>query len=148
MTSVTIETKANGPVELEMDLLDADEYERLLNLTDELNQKTQNPATYAGLSGPDAIRTQCRAIEGFFDRFFGFGTSEKLFAGKDRNHLGAHLAAFARVADEGVKAGGENLSGIAAQYGIARVQNREQRRKQERNFNKKTRRNRGGGKNR
>ena len=147
MSKITIETKAHGSVELELDLLDADEYERLLNLTDELNQKLQNPATYAGLSGPDAIRTQCRAIEGFFDRFFGSETSEKLFAGKDKNHLGAHLNAFARVAEEGVNAG-KNLNGLADKYGFERVQNREQRRKQERNSNQKTRRNRGGGKNR
>ena len=147
MSKITIETKAHGSVELELDLLDADEYERLLNLTDELNQKLQNPTTYAGLSGPDAIRTQCRAIESFFDRFFGSGTSEKLFAGKDKNHLGAHLNAFARVAEEGVNAG-KNLNGLADKYGFERVQNREQRRKQERNSNKKTRRNRGGGKNR
>jgi len=124
----------NG-IDLELDLMDADVMEKFENLCTEIAEKIQEPTQYDGLSSADSMRKQCKYVDKFFDDLFGEGTAKAVFGGKCR--LDDHMEAFAIVTSQRQKLD-EQLQSISNKYGVSRLQNREQRRaNQKRNkFNK------------
>lgn len=114
----------NG-VELELDLMDADVMEKyeanLLKITQGVKERTQ----YEGKSNADCMRIQCGYVKEFFDTMFGAGTSKKLFG--DKNNLGVCMEAFG-VAGNLAKQENEKTKEIIDRYSPNRVQNRAERR--------------------
>lgn len=120
MSKVTI----NG-VDLELDLMDADVVEKFEDLNKEIKKKIQDPQAYDGLSTADGMRYQCRCVDEYFDALFGIGTAEKVF--HKNNNLGIRMEGFAQV----TALSGEVktfMDDLATKYGAGRVQNRQQRR--------------------
>lgn len=112
-------------VELTLNLLDADVMEKYEAAKQDLNTNLNDKTQYVGLSGPQAMRKQCRIIEAFFDKLFGIGTAEELFGGN--NDLGAHAEAFCQVFQMEKEIATE-IHSISEKYGVARLANREQHR--------------------
>lgn len=121
----------NG-VDLEIDLLDADEMEKyqesLRNATaaiqkmqDDMNSETQAQKI------PELMRAQCRITENFIDEIFGEGISKKCFPRP--NHLGDHLNAFTDLCYQAKEASVE-AKNITNKYSQERIMNREQSRNQ------------------
>ena len=108
-------------VELHLDTMDADVFERYekccLELHKQIDQKD-----YSSMSTADGMRFQCRAVENFFDEVFGAGTAKALF-GEGNNHLGNHLDAFAK-STEFARDVNNGLNTIAARYSPQRIQDR------------------------
>ncbi len=122
MSAITV----NG-ITLELDLLDADVMERFETAVTDAATKVAEKTQYQGLSNADALRKQCKIIEGAFDALFGDGTSARLFNGKA--HLGEHMDAFGQLSSMAQDANKE-VSAISEKYSAARIAglNREQRR--------------------
>lgn len=125
MSMITIEKKDGTTVELELDLLDADVVERYEQLMAKIVKDVNEPTQYKDLSNADAMRKQCRLVDGFFNDLFGPGTAEMLFDGG--NNLGSRLDAFANVASVKDDIQGD-MNSIISKYGFQRIQNREERR--------------------
>lgn len=122
-------------VELELDLMDADTmgvYEQLMG---EVVKKVQDKDQYKGKSSADALKLQCRAVDDFFDKMFGAGTADKIFAGA-KNNLYAHLGAFAAIAQEGKKAK-EKIESLALPFTPNRAQRRAEGKKKKKGKGKK-----------
>lgn len=134
MSTITI----NG-IDLELDLLDADVLEKYEHLNEEIVKKIQEPTQYEGISTADGMRKQCRYVDEFFDKLFGAGTAQQVFGGG--NNLGVRMDAFAQVSAASNNIRGE-LTSISDKYGVGRIQNREQRRQQQKH-GKQQYRNRG-----
>ena len=120
MSKLTI----NG-VDLVLDLMDADVVEKFEDLNKEIVKKIQDPEAYDGLSTADGMRYQCRCVDEYFDALFGIGTAEKVF--HKNNNLGIRMEGFAQVN----ALSGETktfMDDLATKYGAGRVQNRQQRR--------------------
>lgn len=132
--------KING-IDLELDLLDADVLEKYEHLNKEIVRKIQEPTQYDSISTADGMRKQCRYVDEFFDKLFGDGTAQKVFGGG--NNLGVRMNAFAQVsaASKNIR---QELTSISDKYGIGRIQNREQRRQQQKH-GKQNNRNHGNG---
>lgn len=134
MSKVTI----NG-VDLELDLMDADVVEKFEDLNKWIVKKIQDPNAYEGLSTADGMRYQCSCVNEYFDELFGTGTAEKVF--KKNNNLGIRMEGFAQV----TALSGEAktfMDGLSAKYGSGRVQNRQQRRAEQRKGGKNKHQNR------
>lgn len=130
MSKVTI----NG-VDLELDLMDADVVEKFEDLNKEIKKKIQDPQAYDGLSTADGMRYQCRCVDEYFDALFGIGTAEKVF--HKNNNLGIRMEGFAQV----TALSGEAktfMDDLATKYGAGRVQNRQQRRAEQKKGKKYT----------
>lgn len=124
MSKLTI----NG-VDLELDLMDADVVERFEDLNKEIVKKIQDPEAYDGLSTADGMRYQCSCVNDYFDKLFGEGTAEKVF--HKNNNLGIRMEGFAQV----TALSGEAktfMDDLTEKYGAGRVQNRQQRRAEQR----------------
>lgn len=124
MKTITI----NG-VDLELDLMDADEMERFERLNQECMDKVRNPKSYEGKPASAGIKWQCQCIKDFFDSFFGAGTATRLFG--TSNHLGKHFEAYAEVAAASRSLRGE-LDEIGKKYNIDRLSDRAGNRAQRR----------------
>ena len=134
MSKVTI----NG-VELELDLMDADVVEKFEDLNKEIVKKIQDPKAYEGLSTADGMKYQCTCVNEYFDELFGTGTAEKVF--HKNNNLGIRMEGFAQV----TALSGEAktfMDDLSAKYGAGRVQNRQQRRAEQRKGGKNKHQNR------
>lgn len=129
MSAITI----NG-IDLELDLLDADVLEKYEKLNQEIVAKIQEPTQYDGISTAEGMRKQCRYVDEFFDNLFGAGTAQRVFGGG--NNLGVRMDAFAQVSAASKNIKGE-LTAISDKYGVGRIQNREQRRQQQKNGKQK-----------
>ena len=112
-------------VELTLNLLDADVLEKFEAEMQSMSDTIQNPKEYDGMTTPQAMRKQCRIVEGCIDNLFGAGMSDKVFGGS--NDLGAHMDAFGQIAHMGEDSNNE-IRAISEKYGSARLANREQRR--------------------
>lgn len=134
MSKVTI----NG-VELELDLMDADVVEEFDNLNAEIAAEIKNPEHYEGLSNADCMRVQCRMIESYFDRLFGEGTADRIFP--KHNNLGDRLEAFGQTVSMS-KEQGSIIKSMTEKYTGQRVQNRQQRRAEQRKGGKNKHQNR------
>lgn len=111
-------------VELELDMMDADVFERYEQCSNELQKKIEQ-TDYDSMSTADGMRFQCRAVERFFDSVFGAGTAKVVF-GEKNNHLGQHVDAFAKTT-ELAKDVNSGLNSIADRYSPQRIQARNQR---------------------
>jgi hypothetical protein len=134
MSKVTI----NG-VDLELDLMDADVVEKFEDLNKWIVKKIQDPNAYEGLSTADGMRFQCTCVNEYFDKLFGAGTAEKVF--HKNNNLGIRMEGFAQV----TALSGESktfMDDLSAKYGSGRVQNRQQRRAEQRKGGKNKHQNR------
>lgn len=127
----------NG-VELELDLLDADVVEKYENLNKEIVEKIKDPANYEGLSNADGMRFQCRCVEEYFDKLFGYGTSEKVFP--KNNNLGIRMEAFGQITSLS-KQSTERIHDIQNKYAPERAMNRAERRAKNKGKNKGKNRN-------
>lgn len=134
MSKVTI----NG-VELELDLMDADVAEKFDNLNAEIAVEIKNPEHYEGLSNADCMRVQCRMVDSYFDRLFGEGTADRIFP--KRNNLGDRMEAFGQTVSM-VKEQGSIMDSMTEKYTGQRVQNRQQRRAEQRKGGKNKHQNR------
>lgn len=134
MSKVTI----NG-VELELNLLDADVVEKFEELNQEIIKKIQDPNAYEGLSTADGMRYQCTCVNEYFDELFGAGTAEKVF--HKNNNLGIRMEGFAQVTALSGEAKAF-MDDLSAKYGSGRVQNRQQRRAEQRKGGKNKHQNR------
>ena len=131
MKTITI----NG-VDLELDLLDADEMERFEQLNQECMDKFQQPNQYEGLTTSAAMKLQCKYIREFFDKFFGDGTAARIFG--DSNHLGKHVEAYTEIA-AATRSLRSEMDEIGKKYNIDRLSDRAANRSQRRYNNKKRR---------
>ena len=134
MSKVTI----NG-VDLELDLMDADVVEKFEDLNKWIVKKIQDPNAYEGLSTADGMRYQCTCVNEYFDKLFGAGTAEKVF--HKNSNLGIRMEGFAQV----TALSGEAktfMDDLSAKYGSGRVQNRQQRRAEQRKGGKNKHQNR------
>lgn len=134
MSKVTI----NG-VDLELDLMDADVVEKFEDLNKWIVKKIQDPNAYEGLSTADGMRYQCTCVNEYFDKLFGARTAEKVF--HKNNNLGIRMEGFAQV----TALSGEAktfMDDLSAKYGSGRVQNRQQRRAEQRKGGKNKHQNR------
>jgi hypothetical protein len=131
MKTITI----NG-VDLELDLLDADEMERFEQLNQECMDKFQQPNQYEGLTTSAAMKLQCKYIREFFDKFFGDGTAARIFG--DSNHLGKHFEAYTEIA-AATRSLRSEMDEIGKKYNIDRLSDRAANRSQRRYNNKKRR---------
>lgn len=134
MSKVTI----NG-VELELNLLDADVVEKFEELNQEIVKKIQDPKAYEGLSNADGMRYQCTCVNEYFDGLFGLGTASKVFP--PNNDLGVRMEGFAQVSALSGEAK-SFMDNLTDKYGVGRVQNRQQRRFDEKKAGKNKRKNR------
>lgn len=134
MSKVTI----NG-VEFELDLMDADVVEKFDNLNAEIAVEIKNPEHYEGLSNADCMRVQCRMVDSYFDRLFGEGTADRIFP--KRNNLGDRMEAFGQTVSM-VKEQGSIMDSMTEKYTGQRVQNRQQRRAEQRKGGKNKHQNR------
>lgn len=134
MSKVTI----NG-VDLELDLMDADVVEKFEDLNKGIVKKIKDPNAYEGLSTADAMRYQCTCVNEYFDELFGAGTAEKVF--HKNNNLGIRMDGFAQVTALSREAK-TFMDDLSAKYGSRRVQNRQQRRAEQRKGGKNKYRNR------
>ncbi|MGN0398808.1 MAG: DUF6673 family protein [Blautia sp.] len=116
----------NG-VELEIDLMDADNMEMFENNLEKIAIDIKEPTQYDGKKASEQIRLQCDYVDSFFDDTFGDGTAEKLF-GKTKN-IAERLEAFGTAANLGNQTS-EQAKDIMNKYAPERVQNRAQRRAQ------------------
>lgn len=121
-------------VELELNLLDADVLEKFESLNKGIIKKIQDPKAYEGLSTADGMRYQCACVNEYFDELFGAGTAEAVF-GKN-NDLGIRMDGFALVNSKSGEAK-TFMDDITEKYGIERVQNRAQRRAEQKKNGKK-----------
>ena len=119
----------NG-VELELNLLDADVVEEYERLTKKIVARIQNKKAYEGKSNAEAMRYQCRCVDEFFDGLFGPGTSEELFPKK--GDLAARMDGFGKAMEDSRN----TVKEIVGKYTPDRVQNRQQRRANKKNFRK------------
>lgn len=72
----------NG-VEFEVDLLDADEAERIEKIIDETGDEfRQRDKDFEKMRDSESIRAQCGIIFQMFDRILGTGAHEKIFGSK------------------------------------------------------------------
>ena len=110
-------------VELHLDTMDADVFERYETCSRELQRQIAQK-DYEGMSAAEGMRFQCRVVENFFDEVFGPGTAKAVF-GEHNNHLGNHLDAFAKTTDL-ARAVNNGLNAIAAQYSPQRLEARNQ----------------------
>lgn len=117
-------------VELELNLMDADVVEKFENLNTEIVKKIRDPKAYEGKSTADGMRYQCRCVEEFFDKLFGYGTADKVFP--KNNDLEVRMDAFGRVCAESGNAK-QKVTELTNKYNPARAANREQRRAQMKN---------------
>ena len=131
MKKITI----NG-VELELDLLDADEMDRFERLNQECMDKVQQPNQYEGLTTSAAMKLQCKYIREFFDKFFGDGTAARIFG--ESNHLGKHFDAYTEIA-AATRSLRSEMDEIGKKYNIDRLSDRAANRSQRR-YNSKKRR--------
>ena len=134
MSKVTI----NG-VDLELDLMDADVVEKFEDLNKGIVEKIQDPKAYEGLSTADGMRYQCTCVNEYFDELFGAGTAEKVF--HKNNNLGIRMEGFAQVTTLSGEAKAF-MDDLSAKYGAGRVQNRQQRRAEQRKGGKNKHQNR------
>lgn len=134
MSKVTI----NG-VELELDLMDADVVEKFDNLNAEIAVEIKNPEHYEGLSNADCMRVQCRMVDSYFDRLFGEGIADRIFP--KRNNLGDRMEAFGQTVSMS-KEQDSIIKSMTEKYTGKRVQNREQRRAEQRKGGKNKHQNR------
>ena len=134
MSKVTI----NG-VDLELNLMDADVVEKFEDLNKGIVKKIQDPNAYEGLSTADGMRYQCACVNEYFDELFGAGTAEKVF--HKNNNLGIRMEGFAQVTALSGEAK-SFMDALSAKYGSERVQNRQQRRAEQRKGGKKKHQNR------
>ena len=111
-------------VELHLDTMDADVFERYETRVKELHHQISQK-DYSRISTAEGMRFQCRVVEKFFDDVFGTGTANAVF-GEGNNHLGDHLDAFAKTT-ELARNVNDGLNAIAAQYSPQRIQDRAQR---------------------
>lgn len=111
-------------VELELDLGDLNTLAKFSEAMEAVKKGAERVASDTKHSEVERLKELCELTEKSFDKLFGSGTSEAVFAGKE-NNLNAHLEAFAVLAQEGQK----NTSQIQAMTDLFRpAQNREQRR--------------------
>ena len=85
------------------------------------------------------MRYQCACVNEYFDELFGAGTAEKVF--HKNNNLGIRMEGFAQV----TALSGEAktfMDDLSAKYGSGRVQNRQQRRAEQRKGGKNKHQNR------
>lgn len=122
----------NG-VELELNLLDADVVEEYERLTKKIVARIQNKKAYEGKSNAEAMRYQCRCVDEFFDGLFGPGTSEELFPKK--GDLAARMDGFGKAMGA-MEDSRNTVKEIVGKYTPDRVQNRQQRRANKKNFRK------------
>lgn len=85
-------------IEIDFDLLDADDIERFENGLKEVTEKSQIEEE---LSYSEAIRRECKIVEDFFDYVFGEGISQKIFKGK--MNLTEHIEVFKDIVNEKIK---------------------------------------------
>lgn len=116
----------NG-VELEINLMDADVMEMFENNLDKISKDIQEPTQYAGKKASEQMRLQCNYVRRFFDDTFGAGTADKLFHGS--NNLQEMMEAFGTAANLSRQINTQAKE-IMNKYAPERVQNREQRRAQ------------------
>lgn len=83
-------------LELEYDFFDADQLEVYERENKKVAEDIGDMGQYEGKSTADAIRIQCRIVDGFFDAVFGEGTAKRLFHGKA--NILEHMEAFGTVA--------------------------------------------------
>lgn len=122
MSTITV----NG-VNLEIDLLDADEMERFLNAlnaTKDTIQEMQSNESLKDMSVPDQMRHQCRIIDQFFDTVFGANTATRIFV--KPGDLRTRMDAYAQCCSLS-ECSRQELGDIMGKYSPQRV-NREQRR--------------------
>lgn len=108
--------------ELELDLLDADELDRLDNALHAAETAAQMDDK---LSQADNIRKQVGAVRMCFDTIFGVGTGAKVLGPKD--HLGRALTAFGQLCDESARqrvAFGKEVAAMQAKYSPNRAARR------------------------
>lgn len=134
MSKVTI-----NEVELELDLMDADVVEKFDNLNAEIAVEIKNPEHYEGLSNADCMRVQCRMVDSYFDRLFGEGTADRIFP--KRNNLGDRIEAFGQTVSMS-KEQDSIIKSMTEKYTGQRVQNRQQRRAEQRKGGKNKHQNR------
>ena len=134
MSKLTI----NG-VDLELDLMDADVVEKFEDLNKWILKKIQDSKAYEGLSTADGMRYQCACVNEYFDELFGIGTAEKVF--HKNNNLGIRMEGFAQVTTMSGEAK-SFMDDLTEKYGVGRVQNRQQRRSEQRKDGKNKHQNR------
>lgn len=126
----------NG-VELELDLLDADAMEKYQNALNDTTAAIQEAAVkYEGQEGlhvAESMKLQCQLVETFVDKIFGEGTAKKCFP--KPNHLGDHLKAFTEICNQ-ANVAVKQTKDMLGKYSGERLQNRQQRRAQQRNKNR------------
>lgn len=114
--------RAIKDMELELDLLDADELEKVdAALQAVEGDAQQDPA----LSQADNMRKQVGAVRKAFDTIFGEGTGLRVMG--EKNHLGVALTAFAQLTDAVHTQRAEferSISSIKAKYSPNRAQRR------------------------
>lgn len=76
--------KING-LELELDLEDADEFEKVIKAFEQMDVDGQNLDKVGNMS--DYIRGYCDIHYKLYDRIFGEGTGEKIFGGKKNTRV-------------------------------------------------------------
>lgn len=76
--------KING-LELELDLEDADEFEKVVKAFEQMDVDGQNLEKVGNM--PDYIRGYCDIHYKLYDRIFGEGTGEKIFGGKKNTRV-------------------------------------------------------------
>lgn len=109
-------------IQLEFEFFDADQLEVYERANEKVGKDIADPQKYEGLGTADAIRMQCRIIDGFFDEVFGEGTARKIFRGK--SNIRDHLEAFGIVSQGAQDARGE-LDAIQNKYSPNRAQRRQ-----------------------
>lgn len=109
-------------IELKFDFFDADQLEVYERENQKVADDIKEPTQYEGKSTADAIRIQCRIVDGFFDAVFGAGTSQKLFKGKA--NIRDHMEAFGIVAQCARESGGE-MKAIEDKYDPNRAERRQ-----------------------
>lgn len=87
-------------VELTLDLTDIDTLASFEKCMNEVTRKVQDKEAYKGKSTAESLKYQCTLVAETFDALFGEGTSDKIFAGEEKN-LFAHLKAFSDLVEAG-----------------------------------------------
>ena len=138
--------KING-LELELDLEDADEFEKTMKTFEQMDEDGRNIDKTGKM--PEFIKRYCEIYYNAFDRIFGEGTGEKIFSGKKNmrncDEVWDSFLGFMQVAVKKANARRLQLSG---KYMPNRDQNRDQNREQRRKKRKKNFNTYNGGKNR
>lgn len=110
--------KING-VELDIDFLDADFMEKIEKCCKNVSEQAEKSKNeLKELTYSQQIKAECKIIKDFFDEVFGYGTSEKLFKGK--NNLMLCLSAFQELIEAKVKSQNE-MNDLFAKYSPDRL---------------------------